>query len=1306
MLYLLWILWLFDFGPYLSIFTNSLFFAILFASFVSDILRMAGAGITPWVYALVVAIVFVVACIAFVLFSRYQAREIRRGLSFNGLKNLSELPRLDRNPPSLCDEEKQALFARRRISTEHWWKYLLVGVQFACDLFLDCSLFKYYLALDPSPDVQCAILHLMTYFSWMTQLDDLHRSIRRLRDLSLTTSFLLFQIYRIKVRGQTSREGGAGTKLGSIKLESTALESRMRAFWTNPEMPLGELLRFGEKRHLLESEWQELLRLNALNSGYHKDYLEFLVEVSSDFGRALIVKARLDALDKDRVRKTEQAFVSFLQVFPQYVTKSITTIRGKEIAYTSHGAAVTDEEETQSFDTITAELAIGADSRGGERLLKYGHVSIVLHQLLNTRTSNSHLLFLLNAILSFIASVVAIALIFGLYISYFERVESGSSLLIASLSFPQHYASIALAGLMKFAELDGRFQVTSLFPENQRSAWEDPNIDFKMLGWDYLVLIEKEFEVLFSGFSWLMETADNVEARLQFNYGFIESNTVTTYCGETWAIYKGSAPLLEAVAYQIARLTRLIMETTDWTQVLNSTDWCTIVNTFPQIAQGFTVAFEVIMNQTVHFYVSFDAEIGVLISIIPVLFAVVLCAGLIATTVFFVRELEALVNLLQATDSAAKRQASEPLSRFISSVMSPAATQRSMSSDKGFIYLFCVCIILADCCVSAAAALLLYRAQAVGHMYLVFQQWRYRNAIRGSKAYMICIHTFNAIFSHVIQTTFTNPTISRAVVLDLSNQLDIDAAQLRLDDESHNPIAGYDSDLDYWVLGTGCPVVETPTTLHDVYNCSGGSQLIRVFASLAMTILDNLDAANGTLSGPEPLNMIHLLALHLDPVLDGTSARIDELAAVVRGQFTAEMVAICIAGLVAALVAFGVNYGFLLKLDTVHRVLISLLERLPPEVVATGPLLGYLLGRKRLAARAGMSTAQSIVHSSRDGIILAAADGTIDYLNPMLSEILGYSPEELLGQPIVRIFADDTREEMETQIRLLQDRQLGNEMCEKTVACRTNGMGAHLVLCHVIVLALSGANREVSDFVVIIKDVTEDHEREIQSQKAKEKSETLLYAIIPRSIVARMKAGTDPTFVVDIASIMFIDIIKFSEFSRNLTPEQIMGTLASIFGSFDARIARWGLVTKIKLIGDVYMCASGLFDDARPTPAAEEIVLYALECLQCLDDQNMKMDIALSVRIGINTGGPIIAGVLGNENRVFDIIGDAINIAARLQSTSMPNTIQMATATQEYIAGRNFPLQKRDNVVLKGKEGAVSTYLLTAEGSHTFLYPT
>jgi class 3 adenylate cyclase len=344
------------------------------------------------------------------------------------------------------------------------------------------------------------------------------------------------------------------------------------------------------------------------------------------------------------------------------------------------------------------------------------------------------------------------------------------------------------------------------------------------------------------------------------------------------------------------------------------------------------------------------------------------------------------------------------------------------------------------------------------------------------------------------------------------------------------------------------------------------------------------------------------------------------------------------------------------------------MKRLPPTTgVAHAELLDCVLGKKKLTRRQGMSGAELIVHTSTDGIVLASAQGTIDHVDPAMSEI-----------------------------HFLQDQQLDSDLFEGEARC-FRGEDAPPVLCRVCVLALAGGG-----LVLIVRDITEAHEREIASQAAKAASEALLFAILPRSIVARIDAGaTDVTFVVPLASIMFIDIIKFSEFSSALTPPQILGTLAAIFGAFDAKLKQSPMVTKIKLIGDVYMCAAGLFDDANPAFAAEEIVLYAVECLDCLEDQNMKMDIALSVRIGINTGGPIIAGLLGTENRVFDIIGDAINVAARLQSTSLPNAIQMAAQTMEFIVGLNLPLRRRDGVVLKGKDGAVSTYLLKREGSVT-----
>jgi class 3 adenylate cyclase len=141
-----------------------------------------------------------------------------------------------------------------------------------------------------------------------------------------------------------------------------------------------------------------------------------------------------------------------------------------------------------------------------------------------------------------------------------------------------------------------------------------------------------------------------------------------------------------------------------------------------------------------------------------------------------------------------------------------------------------------------------------------------------------------------------------------------------------------------------------------------------------------------------------------------------------------------------------------------------------------------------------------------------------------------------------------------------------------------------------------------------------------------------------------------------------------------------------IFCGYDSLLPKYPLITKIKLIGDVYMCGGGLFKpDCEAVCHAEEMTRFALDCLQVMEDVNVKLDANLSVRIGINTGGPIIAGVLGTDKPVFDIIGDPINIAARLQSTSIPNQIQVSDETYELLKDTEIRMEFRGEVFLKGK---------------------
>jgi class 3 adenylate cyclase len=235
----------------------------------------------------------------------------------------------------------------------------------------------------------------------------------------------------------------------------------------------------------------------------------------------------------------------------------------------------------------------------------------------------------------------------------------------------------------------------------------------------------------------------------------------------------------------------------------------------------------------------------------------------------------------------------------------------------------------------------------------------------------------------------------------------------------------------------------------------------------------------------------------------------------------------------------------------------------------------------------------------------------------------------------------------------------------------------------------------VSSYVTILKDETGFIAQQKEAEAAKAQSEMLLYQILPRSIVARLNAGEkDPSFSIPSATVIFIDIVKFSEYAESLTPQEIMGNLALVFAGFDGKIASHDRLIKIKLIGDVYMAAGGLFDPERPPNThAEQMVRFGLDALETIDEVNMKLESALAVRIGINSGGPIFAGVLGIDKPTFDNIGDPINIAARLQSTDLPGFIQILEGTQALLTPGDFTVVPRGPVFLKGK-GQVQTYLI------------
>ena len=125
------------------------------------------------------------------------------------------------------------------------------------------------------------------------------------------------------------------------------------------------------------------------------------------------------------------------------------------------------------------------------------------------------------------------------------------------------------------------------------------------------------------------------------------------------------------------------------------------------------------------------------------------------------------------------------------------------------------------------------------------------------------------------------------------------------------------------------------------------------------------------------------------------------------------------------------------------------------------------------------------------------------------------------------------------------------------------------------------------------------------------------------------------------------------------------------------------------------MAAAGLFTDgSNPSEHANQTIRFCLSALAALDDVNVKLNSNLQIRIGVNSGGPVIAGVLGTDKPVFDIIGDPINVASRLQSTDIAGKIQISQATYDLIKSSDFWIEPRGEVFLKGK-GNQPAYLVS-----------
>jgi class 3 adenylate cyclase len=202
---------------------------------------------------------------------------------------------------------------------------------------------------------------------------------------------------------------------------------------------------------------------------------------------------------------------------------------------------------------------------------------------------------------------------------------------------------------------------------------------------------------------------------------------------------------------------------------------------------------------------------------------------------------------------------------------------------------------------------------------------------------------------------------------------------------------------------------------------------------------------------------------------------------------------------------------------------------------------------------------------------------------------------------------------------------------------------------------------------------------------------SLLANVLPPSIARRLR--TEPGFVadrVDCGTILFSDLVGFVPFARSRPAAEVVGVLDHIFRAFD-RCCESHCLEKIKTIGDAYMLAGGLHKDDAPEDAAIRVVSAGLEFFQLLEQVNTDHGLSLQLRMGVHSG-PLIAGVIGQSRLSYDLWGDTVNLASRMESHGVPGRLQLSDSTRELIGDR-FPLEDMGIRDIKGR-GVMQTWMV------------
>ncbi|OHT16587.1 Adenylate and Guanylate cyclase catalytic domain containing protein [Tritrichomonas foetus] len=1302
-------------GPFVTNATNIIFMTIAVSTIVNDIMRFICTflknpnSISTTFLSLTFMVLSAIFSVIYFNVRQKKMKKILTILGPEGQENETYRPN---------DNERNELFQKLKLDKSEFkaLSYLDFTVYHNMTQYcIDFYLLKYIIQIHHSMNTLIHCTRIIACIpSSSRNLNILFNEVAKRRDISFTDKFFLFQIQKIKLLRQSSSSVAAGERLKDLKQKTKELESTIRYFWEANNTDTGLLLSISGELSKCQALWAESLGDFPNSIPYNEECSNFMVECASDFIGGIRIRHRIDLIESGKNFNVDICYRQFVRNFPNYLKLKILDLKGNFISLSKNKKGTQNSNSTNGNMVSTSsgslsELDVAVEEGIGKSIISYAKIRLALQRAVENRKANKHVTLVTINIIFFLLGLFFSLFIFFYFNSYFQnRIESTDRMELMNKA-RMYLFTTTLMLLYGWGNLTDSIDIFSW--DNKVSQYDSPD-DISFIPKNDLqtntIYFNIEGEEQYTAFLEDISTQSTKGINMyEFTNVLFEETTTMVFANATGIIFDPMYYNLKTVLMYLFLDTRLLSGTDNINEIktwfYDSMSFGTVICTLQEISPSFDDLKITLSKMSTQEAEKSEKLLYILKYVIPIPYIVFCVFTFVIITIIYKNEITFFAKLLLQLPPDVKTQASKPLRKTTEEDTEEFQNNETIiaSSAKPIMLMMLVSLLFI-----AGGVLMVFQIININDYNTQFQYLdSWTNDARIRKSYIVQLTTW--ITELIIAR---NPSVNGTYFIDEDKLLglietDYDSLntvtkELITDLPNYPSSTGIDETIDTLTLQKSCTSLDNQSSFHEFYRCGSAQSMIAFFLNTIDECVNKLDEYNGEIKDEISAQLSHMVFTHLLPKLIKIDDRWREIAFIFNDNFSVIHVIFFVFEIVSALIAMGLTFWLIDLLKVSYSIVILLLRRVSPiSIVSDNDLLNYLLDKTSNQSNTEMSTDQGIIYNSSDSVLIIGNNGVVDIINPAVSKAFGFTPEQLLGQPISTMFDTDEKAQIEQQLELMKNKQSAPTYEDHTTCISDDDSK---IPCSITVLAINGDDGEIKSFVMILRDESDLIHQQQEAEQAKKQSESLLYQILPRDIVVRLNQGEkDISFIVPSSTICFIDIVKFSDYAASLTPQEIMGNLSLIFAEFDESISKYDLLIKIKLIGDVYMCAGGLFTpDEPPSSHAEQMLHFALDAVQILEETNVKLNAVLNVRIGVNTGGPLIAGVLGTDRPTFDIIGDPINVASRLQSTDVPGRVQISQGTYDLVHNMDFSIEPRGEIFLKGK-GNQPAYLVSPSKNFT-----